>query len=81
MHTRLQKPSENAVTYEDFEERKIIMLSDEAHHTNALTKKTLTKEEKKAANSWENTVQRVFKSDNENYLLEFPQPQDLTIQK
>ena len=71
LHTRLNKPSENAVTYEDFEERKIIMLSDEAHHTNTLTKRTLTPTEGEEIQSWEDTVQRIFKSDTENYLLEF----------
>lgn len=71
LHTRLNNPSENSVTYEDFEERKIIMLSDEAHHTNTLTKGKLTAKEQEEDTSWENTVQRIFKSDKENYLLEF----------
>ena len=71
LHTRLNKPSENAVTYEDFADRKIVMLSDEAHHINTLTKKTLKKDEKENRKSWENTVQRIFHSGKENYLLEF----------
>lgn len=73
LHSRLNKPSENAVTYEDFEGRKIVMISDEAHHINTLTKKAkeLKKDESEEVTSWEYTVQRVFKSNPENLLLEF----------
>ncbi|MFA7319520.1 MAG: DEAD/DEAH box helicase family protein [Parcubacteria group bacterium] len=38
LHTRLANPKENAITYEDFAEKKIVLLSDEAHHINTLTK-------------------------------------------
>ena len=31
-------PKEEGVTFEDFEDKKIVMLSDEAHHINADTK-------------------------------------------
>ena len=39
LHTRLNTPRENSITYEDFEEKKIVLISDEAHHINAETKK------------------------------------------
>jgi len=38
LHVRLGNPKENAITYEDFAEKKIVLLSDEAHHINTLTK-------------------------------------------
>lgn len=38
LHFRLNDPGENSITYEDFEEKKIVLLSDEAHHINTLTK-------------------------------------------
>lgn len=38
LHGRLNNPQENSVTYEDFGENKIVLLSDEAHHINTLTK-------------------------------------------
>lgn len=38
LHYNLNNPKENAVTYEDFEDRHIVFISDEAHHINALTK-------------------------------------------
>ncbi len=71
LHTRLQNPKENAVTLEDFENRKIVLISDEAHHINTLTKKSLGKEEQAEVNSWESTVSKIFQSDMNNLLLEF----------
>jgi len=47
LHTRLNTPRENSITYEDFEDKKIVLISDEAHHINAETKKgKLNKSEK-----------------------------------
>lgn len=46
LHTKLNSPKEDAITYEDFEEKKIVLLSDEAHHINTLTK--LKKNEQKS---------------------------------
>lgn len=38
LHSRLNNPREDSITYEDFFEKKIVLLSDEAHHINTLTK-------------------------------------------
>ena len=35
----MNNPKENTVTYEDFEDQKVVLLADEAHHINAETKK------------------------------------------
>ncbi|SMG66740.1 Restriction endonuclease, type I, R subunit/Type III, Res subunit, partial [methanotrophic bacterial endosymbiont of Bathymodiolus sp.] len=40
LHTRLNTPRENSITYDDFESEKIVLISDEAHHINAETKKS-----------------------------------------
>lgn len=45
LHSRMTEPRENAVTMEDFRDFKVVMISDEAHHLNAETKKTLTADE------------------------------------
>ncbi|CAG8728132.1 8896_t:CDS:2, partial [Racocetra persica] len=34
LHSRLNTPRENSITYEDFQEQKIVLISDEAHHIN-----------------------------------------------
>jgi len=38
LHTRLNTPRENSLTYEDFQDKKIVLISDEAHHINVETK-------------------------------------------
>jgi len=38
LHSRINEPRENSLTYEDFDEKNIVLISDEAHHINTLTK-------------------------------------------
>ncbi len=71
LHSKLNYPSENSITYEDFEDKKIVLISDEAHHINAETKKgQLNKEETESIESWEKTVKNIFSSNTHNILLE-----------
>lgn len=80
LHSKLNAPRENSITYEDFEDKKIVLISDEAHHINAETKKRneLGVEEKEEIISWEGTVNRIFHSNNNNLLLEFTATADLS---
>jgi len=71
LHTRMLNPKEGTVTMEDFQEYKLLMISDEAHHLNALTRKRLTVGEVAGINSWENTVTSIFDQYPQNILLEF----------
>lgn len=71
LHSRLNTPRENSVTFDDFTDKKIVLISDEAHHVNALTKQKLTGEELEVERSWENTVSRIFNANTENIMLEF----------
>ena len=71
LHSDLNFPRENSITFEDFKEMDIVMLSDEAHHINSLTKKHLNKDDQGNISSWEHTVTRIAKSNNSNVLLEF----------
>jgi len=77
LHTRMNEPRENAVTIEDFRDFKAVMISDEAHHQNAETKKTLTKAEADDKKSWESTVNGIFGQHKDNMLLEFTATVDL----
>lgn len=77
LHNTLNTPKENAVTYEDFEDQQIVLLADEAHHINALTKAKLSKGEEGEKVSWEGTVSKVLNSNNENILLDFTATIDL----
>jgi Uncharacterized protein conserved in bacteria len=78
LHTRMMAPKENAVTIEDFRDYSVVMISDEAHHLNAETKKTLTKGEAEDKASWEGTVSEIFTQHPENMLLEFTATVDLS---
>jgi len=73
LHSSLNTPRENALTYEDFEDKRIVLISDEAHHINALTKSASkrNKGEAENVNTWEATVNRIFNANPENLLLEF----------
>ena len=81
LHSRMNNPMENSVTYEDFENQKVVLLSDEAHHINVDTKryagKQLSISEFEEYDSWESTVMRIFRSNKENILLEFTATADL----
>ena len=81
LHTDLNTITENSLSYEDFEENKIVMLSDEAHHINATTKiGKLGKSEEEEKVSWEYTVLKILNSHKENILLEFTATIDLQNQ-
>lgn len=74
LHMALNMPRENSLTYHDFENQKIVLISDEAHHINADTKKgngLNPMAEFFEVESWEGTVQRIFMANPENVLLEF----------
>lgn len=80
LHRRMSEPKENSVTIEDFRDYKVVMISDEAHHLNAETKKTLTKGEAEVKASWEGTVGEIFRQHPENMLLEFTATVDLSLE-
>lgn len=73
-------PRENSPTIEDFEDDKIVLISDESHHINTVTK-GLTKTEKtnieENVKSWEYTIERIFRANRDNVLLEFTATADL----
>lgn len=72
LHTDMWFAKENGICFEDFNDRKVVLISDEAHHLNVDTK-TLSKNKDEQANyhSWEQTVRRIFEANNDNVLLEF----------
>ena len=77
LHMSLNQFKENGLTDDDFAEKKIVLIADEAHHLNIETKKGLSPSEKEYRNNWETTVNRIFKSDVDNILLEFTATCDL----
>lgn len=83
LHMALNTPRENSLTYDDFEDRKIVLISDEAHHINADTKKgkEVDQDELFEIVSWEGTVERIFKANPANVLLEFTATVDFSDEK
>ncbi len=80
LHTDLNNWRENQLTYEDFAERKVVLISDEAHHVNALTKrrKDLSEAEIEEERTWESTVAGILEANRaENVLVEFTATLDL----
>ena len=65
LHIDLNNTKENSVTYEDFKDKKLVLIADEAHHLVAGTKSG------NLFGSWENTVKKIHESNFENILLEF----------
>lgn len=63
---------ENAISYDDFARRKLVLIADEAHHLNAGTKS-----EKETERNWEQTTRNLLNAHAENILLEFTATQDL----
>lgn len=86
LHSLLNNPKENSLTYDDFAQHKIVLISDEAHHMNSATKKGKDTQVTvdfgdELSDDWETTVMRIFNADNgtssPNVLLEFTATADL----
>jgi len=70
LHTDMNDVREWRISFEEFDDKKIVMISDEAHHINTLTMWRMTGnalEEK----TWEYTVMKVLRMNSENVLLEY----------
>lgn len=67
LHSDLvQSEKENVLTLEDFKNRKIVLLGDEAHHYNANTQS-----QTQLFQSWEKLIEDIHQADLNNILLEF----------
>ena len=75
LHGDLSGTKENALTYEAFKDKKLVLLSDDAHNMNFSTKGQRNIE---LMESWENTVTRICKRNKDNLLLEFTATPDYT---
>ena len=73
LHTDMTTQKEDALTYDNFTDQEIVLLADEAHHINVRTK---SQQGMELFESWENTVERIFKSNDANLLLEFTATHD-----
>lgn len=65
LYLDLNNAKENCLSLNDFEEQKIVFISDESHHLNSNTK------DEEAKNSWEYGVNTAFRAHKDSILLEF----------
>ena len=78
LHSNLWTVKENSLTIDDFQDQKVVFISDEAHHLNADTKSGKKKSEDDDSKTWEETVNYAFQANPENVLLEFTATCDLS---
>ena len=71
LYSQLNLYRENAVTFEDFKEHKIVLISDEAHHINAWTRNKLDKTESELKKTWEYMVDKILNASTGNIMLEY----------
>lgn len=74
LHGDLSSEKENSITFSDFKNNKIVIISDEAHHGQVQTKQKKIVEKP----NWENTILKVFTQNPQNILLEFTATIDLS---
>lgn len=80
LHMDMWMAKENGMSFDDFDNQKVVLISDEAHHLNVDTKKKMNEEESESYHSWEQTVKNIFSRNVENVLLEFTATCDLENQ-
>jgi len=79
LHIRMNWPKENLLTEEDFENKDVVLISDEAHHIQALTRNNLNRTLEEEQKTWEYTIiKRIFGKNSKNILLEFTATIDLS---
>jgi type III restriction enzyme len=77
LHMDMWMTKENGMSFDDFDDQKVVLISDEAHHLNVDTKKKMSTEESESYHSWEQTVKNIFNRNVDNILLEFTATCDL----
>lgn len=77
LHMDMWMTKENGMSFDDFDEQKVVLISDEAHHLNVDTKKKMSADEESSYHSWEQTVKNIFSRNADNILLEFTATCDL----
>ena len=72
LHMDMKTFKEDGISFDDFADTKVVLISDEAHHLNVDTRMLArNKDEQDNYCSWEQTVRRIFEANKDNVLLEF----------
>ena len=76
LHMDMWLTRENGMSFDDFDDQRVVLISDEAHHLNVDTRR-MSAEEETSYHSWEQTVKNIFGRNSGNILLEFTATCDL----
>lgn len=72
LHLDMWMTKENGMSFDDFENQKVVLLSDEAHHLNVLTQnRRNANDDDEHIRTWEQTVDKILNKNSDNILLEF----------
>lgn len=71
LHLDMENPKENSISIEDFKDRRIVLLADEADNFNVSTRNQGSTE-----GNWEQTIASIHRQNYENILLEFTATMD-----
>lgn len=71
LHIDLNKVKECNITMSDFEDEKVVLIADEAHHFNSETKSKSKGKVADEKENWEKTALKVLNANKDNALLEF----------
>lgn len=72
LHLDMENPKENSISLEDFKNRRIVLLADEADNFNVATRNQFSTD-----GNWEETIQAIHSQNIDNILLEFTATMDL----
>ena len=70
LHNDMSIARENRISLDTFNDRKVVLIADEAHHNNARTKRK-NKNNNLDEATWENTINLIYNLNPNNVLLEF----------
>ncbi|WP_022769378.1 DEAD/DEAH box helicase family protein [Butyrivibrio sp. NC2007] len=76
LHQAIWITRENSLSLDDFDDTKVVLIADEAHHLN-VDLQHASQDEKDEYRSWEYTVKSIFEKNRDNVLLEFTATCDL----
>lgn len=85
LHNAVTDSSEKGLSIDDLSDKKIVLIGDEAHHSNVETKKKKTTSggvlplspDELEEKNWENSINKILNNNIDNILLEFTATQDL----
>ena len=81
LHNQLKEAGESRIAKEDFQNNKVIVFADEAHHFSGATKNKMTKKEEERETSWESVFEMIREANSENIVLDFTATPEISNQK